>query len=154
MPVGMGVLVAGLTPMPADPAARGSRSGRRGKGKKRADIQAPVTKSIANLATQTASSSAPTVGQGSSLNSTALDDVQEVDGDAEEHDLLAEDMLREPEAQEPLESKSVCAERWRNAGPEARKKMFALFAVTGIFASLCRHGQVLVLCDMVRSGEL
>ncbi|KAI0348762.1 hypothetical protein OH77DRAFT_1515185 [Trametes cingulata] len=35
--------------------------------------------------------------------------------------------------EEPSESRSVCAERWRNAGPEARKKMFALFAITGIF---------------------
>ncbi|CDO74657.1 hypothetical protein BN946_scf184832.g1, partial [Trametes cinnabarina] len=56
--------------------------------------------------------------------------------------------------EEPCESKSVCAERWRNAGPEARKKMFALFAATGIFVCVCRHGHVLVMCDMVRSGEL
>ncbi|KAI0366036.1 hypothetical protein BV20DRAFT_1056040 [Pilatotrama ljubarskyi] len=56
--------------------------------------------------------------------------------------------------EEPSESQSVCAERWRNAGPEARKKMFALFAITGIFVCVCRHGHVLVMCDMVRSGEL
>ncbi|KAI0354456.1 hypothetical protein OH77DRAFT_1456513 [Trametes cingulata] len=56
--------------------------------------------------------------------------------------------------EEPSESRSVCAERWRNAGPEARKKMFALFAVTGIFVCVCRHGHVLSMCDMVRSGEL
>jgi hypothetical protein len=47
-----------------------------------------------------------------------------------------------------------CADRWRNAGPEARKKMFALFAASGIFLVVCRHGHVLVLCDMIRSGEL
>ncbi|KAH9931426.1 uncharacterized protein B0H18DRAFT_1083452 [Fomitopsis serialis] len=51
-------------------------------------------------------------------------------------------------------SVDVCVERWRNAGPEARKKMFALFAMTGIFVCLCRHGQLLILCDMIRSGEL
>ncbi|KAJ7257567.1 hypothetical protein B0H12DRAFT_988360, partial [Mycena haematopus] len=34
------------------------------------------------------------------------------------------------------------------------KKMFALFAVSGIFISVCRHGHVLVMCDMIRSGEL
>ncbi|TFY62236.1 hypothetical protein EVJ58_g3989 [Rhodofomes roseus] len=51
-------------------------------------------------------------------------------------------------------SVDVCVERWRNAGPEARKKMFALFAKTGIFVCLCRHGQLLILCDMIRSGEL
>ncbi|EEB91783.1 hypothetical protein MPER_09806, partial [Moniliophthora perniciosa FA553] len=47
----------------------------------------------------------------------------------------------------------VCVERWKNAGPESRKQMFALFAITGIFLATCRHGHVLVLCDMVRSGE-
>lgn len=47
-----------------------------------------------------------------------------------------------------------CVKRWRNAGPEARKKMFALFAVAGIFLVVCRHGHVLVMCDMIRSGEL
>ncbi|KZT68378.1 hypothetical protein DAEQUDRAFT_653084, partial [Daedalea quercina L-15889] len=49
---------------------------------------------------------------------------------------------------------SICEERWRNAGPEARKKMFALFAITGIFVAICRHGQLLIMCDMIRSGEL
>ncbi|KAJ3499863.1 hypothetical protein NLJ89_g10044 [Agrocybe chaxingu] len=49
---------------------------------------------------------------------------------------------------------NACVERWRNAGPEARKKMFALFAIAGIFISVCRHGHVLVICDMIRSGEL
>ncbi|KAI0373907.1 hypothetical protein BV20DRAFT_936995 [Pilatotrama ljubarskyi] len=59
-----------------------------------------------------------------------------------------------PPAAEPMDSPSLCAERWRNAGPEARKKMFALFSTTGIFSYLCRHGQVLAVCDMIRSGEL
>jgi hypothetical protein len=49
---------------------------------------------------------------------------------------------------------NTCVERWRNAGPDARKKMFALFAVAGIFLAVCRHGHVLVICDMIRSGEL
>ena len=48
----------------------------------------------------------------------------------------------------------TCVDRWRNAGPEARKKMFALFAVAGIFLAVCRHGHVLVICDMIHSGEL
>jgi len=49
---------------------------------------------------------------------------------------------------------NMCIERWKNAGPEARKKMFSLFAVAGIFLVVCRHGHVLVLCDIIRSGEL
>ncbi|KIY42820.1 hypothetical protein FISHEDRAFT_54696, partial [Fistulina hepatica ATCC 64428] len=48
----------------------------------------------------------------------------------------------------------ACVERWRAAGPEARKKMVELFAVSGIFLAVCRHGHVLLLCDMIRSGEL
>ena len=48
----------------------------------------------------------------------------------------------------------TCVDRWQNAGPEAHKKMFALFAIAGIFLVVCRHGHVLVICDMIRSGEL
>jgi Kyakuja-Dileera-Zisupton transposase len=32
--------------------------------------------------------------------------------------------------------------------------MFALFAIAGVFLAVCRHGHVLVICDMIRSGEL
>ena len=49
---------------------------------------------------------------------------------------------------------NTCVDRWKNAGPEARKKMFALFAIAGIFLAICHHGHVLVICDMIRSGEL
>ncbi|KAJ7936673.1 hypothetical protein B0H13DRAFT_1589410 [Mycena leptocephala] len=49
---------------------------------------------------------------------------------------------------------NTCVERWKAAGPEAWKKMFALFAISGIFISVCRHGHVLVMCDMIRSVEL
>lgn len=58
------------------------------------------------------------------------------------------------ETNELTQCVNTCVERWRNAGPEARKKMFALFAVAGIFLAVCRHGHVLVICDMIRSGEL
>ena len=47
-----------------------------------------------------------------------------------------------------------CVDRWKNAGPEARKKMYALFAIAGIFLAVCCHGHVLVICDMICSGEL
>ncbi|KAH9853435.1 hypothetical protein C2E23DRAFT_698062, partial [Lenzites betulinus] len=75
------------------------------------------------------------------------------DGEREEAEWINEDTVTN-HVDEPSEGTSLCAERWRNAGPEARKKMFTLFQITGIFATLCRHGQVLVLCDMIRSGEL
>ncbi|KAK1227511.1 hypothetical protein PQX77_009487 [Marasmius sp. AFHP31] len=47
-----------------------------------------------------------------------------------------------------------CVERWKAAGPESSKKMFSFFSISGVFLSVCRHGHVLVICDMRRSGEL
>jgi hypothetical protein len=48
---------------------------------------------------------------------------------------------------------SKCVDRWRNAGPEQRKKMFALFEETGIFLACCRHRFALLVCDMIKTGE-
>ncbi|KAI0038356.1 hypothetical protein FA95DRAFT_1567791 [Auriscalpium vulgare] len=47
-----------------------------------------------------------------------------------------------------------CAERWENMAPDITKKMWGVFDETGIFISVCRHGFLLVLADMVKSGEL
>jgi hypothetical protein len=47
-----------------------------------------------------------------------------------------------------------CAERWRNMRTELTAKMWGIFEETGLFLALCRHGFVLLLVDMVRSGEL
>ncbi|KAF8873102.1 hypothetical protein BD779DRAFT_1452217 [Infundibulicybe gibba] len=58
------------------------------------------------------------------------------------------------ESGEPTQGVEVCLERWRNAGPDTRKRVFALFAVSGIFIAVCRHGHVLFMCDMICSGEL
>ena len=73
-----------------------------------------------------------------------------------EADVDSEDVawLNVAEIDELAQCVNTCVERWRNAGPEARKKMFALFAVAGIFLAVCRHGHVLAICDMIRSGEL
>lgn len=62
--------------------------------------------------------------------------------------------LNVTEMDELAQCVNACVERWRAAGPEARKKMFALFAIAGIFLAVCRHGHVLVMCDMIRSREL
>lgn len=37
---------------------------------------------------------------------------------------------------------------------EVVQKVWGIFDETGIFLALCRHGFVLVIADMVRSGEL
>ncbi|KAK1231535.1 hypothetical protein PQX77_005367 [Marasmius sp. AFHP31] len=48
----------------------------------------------------------------------------------------------------------ACVDRWKAASPDAQKKMFAFFAITGVFVAVCRHGHLIVMCDMRRSGEL
>ncbi|KAG2065844.1 hypothetical protein BDR04DRAFT_1130259 [Suillus decipiens] len=48
----------------------------------------------------------------------------------------------------------TCVDRWRNAGPEQHKQMFAIFDESGIFIAACHHWFVLLACDMVKSGEL
>lgn len=47
-----------------------------------------------------------------------------------------------------------CAERWRNMRTALTAKMWGVFQETGLFLALCRHGFVLLLADMIRSGEL
>ncbi|KAG6809022.1 hypothetical protein H0H92_001927 [Tricholoma furcatifolium] len=49
---------------------------------------------------------------------------------------------------------SQCADNWKAADNQANKKMWAIFDESGVFASACRHGFILWLVDMVRSGEL
>ncbi|KAG2108910.1 uncharacterized protein F5147DRAFT_576420 [Suillus discolor] len=46
-----------------------------------------------------------------------------------------------------------CIDHWRNAGPEACKCMFSVFEESGIFIVACRHWFILLVCDMVKSGE-
>jgi hypothetical protein len=62
--------------------------------------------------------------------------------------------IEEPDSSDSSEPVSICVDRWRNAAPESRKKMFAIFKKSGIFITVCRHGFLLTICDMVRSGEL
>ncbi|KAL0572550.1 hypothetical protein V5O48_009407 [Marasmius crinis-equi] len=62
--------------------------------------------------------------------------------------------LNASESGQITEAVHVCVERWKAAGPESQKRMFAFFAITGVFLAVCRHGHLLVTCDMRRSGEL
>ncbi|KAJ7603381.1 hypothetical protein DFH06DRAFT_1151911 [Mycena polygramma] len=105
-------------------------------------------KTPAKAAASTASTSAPDPPPASGPSDIPSD---EEDGD------VAWLNVNELEATELTELENcinACVERWRAAAPEVRKKMFALFAVAGIFISVCRHGHVLAMCDMIRSGEL
>ncbi|KAJ7785440.1 hypothetical protein B0H14DRAFT_3095663 [Mycena olivaceomarginata] len=47
-----------------------------------------------------------------------------------------------------------CAEWWKNMINDVTSKMWGIFDETGIFLALCRHGFVLVIADMIKSGEL
>jgi hypothetical protein len=49
---------------------------------------------------------------------------------------------------------SGCAGHWKAAEADHKKKMWQVFDETGMFASACRHGMILWIADMVRSGEL
>jgi hypothetical protein len=49
---------------------------------------------------------------------------------------------------------SPCVSRWHNMINDVTSKMWGIFDETGIFLSLCRHGFVMMVTDMVRSGEL
>lgn len=47
-----------------------------------------------------------------------------------------------------------CADNWKAAMADEKKRSWAIFEETGIFAGACRHGIMLWIIDMVRSGEL
>ncbi|KAJ7147203.1 hypothetical protein C8R43DRAFT_953380 [Mycena crocata] len=53
-----------------------------------------------------------------------------------------------------LATENPCADRWKNMVNDVTSKMWGIFDETGVFLALCRHGFVLVLADMIRSGEL
>ncbi|KAL7280958.1 hypothetical protein ACG7TL_005907 [Trametes sanguinea] len=52
------------------------------------------------------------------------------------------------------EGGTPCATNWKAAAADAQKRMWGVFDETGIVACCCRHGLVLYIVDMVRSGEL
>ncbi|KAJ6477237.1 hypothetical protein DFH09DRAFT_952052 [Mycena vulgaris] len=47
-----------------------------------------------------------------------------------------------------------CSDRWQNMKEQVTSKAWGMYDETGIFLSLCRHGFVLAVADMVMSGEL
>jgi hypothetical protein len=52
------------------------------------------------------------------------------------------------------EEANPCAERWHNMINNMTSKVWGIYDETGVFVALCRHGFVLIVADMVRSGEL
>ncbi|KAJ7736214.1 hypothetical protein DFH07DRAFT_870697 [Mycena maculata] len=56
--------------------------------------------------------------------------------------------------EEEEEDDSGCADRWQNMKEEVTACSYGMYDETGFFPALCRHGFVLKVVDMVRSGEL
>ncbi|KAJ7785306.1 hypothetical protein DFH07DRAFT_948386 [Mycena maculata] len=105
-----------------------------------------------------ADSAEPTAGSASGLPQPgqSLPSAPETSGDDLDDDVawLNVNELDSMQAEELAKCINTCMDRLRAAGPDQRKKMFALFAVSGIFLTVCRHGHVVVMCDMIRSGKL
>ena len=49
---------------------------------------------------------------------------------------------------------TACASNWKAAAKDEKKRTWSAFWETGIFASACRHGRIVWLIDMIKSGEL
>jgi Kyakuja-Dileera-Zisupton transposase len=49
---------------------------------------------------------------------------------------------------------SPCVSRWANMINEITARMWEIFDETGVFLALCQHSFILVVVDMVWSGEL
>ncbi|KAG2100652.1 uncharacterized protein F5147DRAFT_776860 [Suillus discolor] len=52
--------------------------------------------------------------------------------------------IDEPDSNDSAEPSSVCMDRWRNAAPKSRKKMFAIFKQSGIVVTVCWHGSAIL----------
>ena len=49
---------------------------------------------------------------------------------------------------------SSCTSNWKAAASDEKKRMWGVFDETGVFACACRHGHIMWMSDMIRSGEL
>lgn len=63
------------------------------------------------------------------------------------------DLVEEDKLKEWVWKEGKCEEKWHNAKDSNTARSWAKFRETGIFLLLCRHGHVLQMCDMIRSGE-
>lgn len=73
----------------------------------------------------------------------------------EEVDVWSKESIKEMSSGQAEETEeNPCAERWKNLSEELTAKMWGVYEETGVFLSLCRHSFVLLITDMVMSGEL
>jgi hypothetical protein len=64
-----------------------------------------------------------------------------------------QEMFENPASAEEAEE-NPCAGRWHNMINDMTSRMWGIYDETGIFVALCRHGFILIVADMVQSGEL
>ena len=86
----------------------------------------------------------------SAVPSTSNSDVPRDDQTQEEHP----NPVPNTELTARLKILSQCVKNWKAASEDDKKRMWAIFDEAGIFACACRHGFVLWVLDMIRSGEL
>ncbi|KAJ6447960.1 hypothetical protein C8R45DRAFT_1115598 [Mycena sanguinolenta] len=67
-----------------------------------------------------------------------------------------EDLMKgfDASTDEEGEEDSGCTERWQNMKESVVTRAWGMYDETGIFPALCRHGFMLIIVDMVKSGEL
>ena len=86
------------------------------------------------------------------INGWATDPESEEDVEGDPTDGAAANDVTGSARQKAIEA---CVRNWKAAASDAQKKsMWEIFDETGIFAAACRHGFILIVVDMVRSGEL
>lgn len=64
------------------------------------------------------------------------------------------DASQPPMDSPPPEEANGCEQRWHNMKEANTRSMWEIYDETGVFVSLCRHSFVLLISDMVKSGEL
>ncbi|KAJ7067709.1 hypothetical protein B0H15DRAFT_794140 [Mycena belliarum] len=97
-------------------------------------------------------------GDGTAGASKERADGRKVPGDyylsREEVDSWGQDELEELMKGFTPDPEDGCSDRWDNMKEHVTSKAWGMYEETGVFLSLCRHGFVLLIADMVRSGEL
>ncbi|KAF7791531.1 hypothetical protein EIP86_002547 [Pleurotus ostreatoroseus] len=86
-------------------------------------------------------------------NSDDAEDARSVEGDPTDGADVDQGDISE---EEKLKRKAIkaCVKNWKAAAADEKKSMWEIFDESGIFASACRHGLIMVVVDMLRSGEL
>ena len=113
----------------------------------------PINSELNSLFTYAQLQTQPAPTDSSEGNWTATQPPDPPVGDDSDNQILIE--MDEPgDVTSGAKAVTVCIEHWKNAGPDDQKHMWQMFCETGVFLAACRHGFILLICDMIQSGEL